>query len=51
MARGQTIAFPTDSGTIGFLGASSGGDASGTLTLHHTDGTSSRATPDCTSSR
>ncbi|MEV7602673.1 glycoside hydrolase family 27 protein [Kitasatospora sp. NPDC089797] len=44
VARGQTLAYPTDSSTIGFLGASSGGDASGTLTLHYTDGTSSPAT-------
>ncbi|GAA1987430.1 glycoside hydrolase family 27 protein [Catenulispora subtropica] len=43
-AQGQTIDYFGSGTTLGFLGASSGGDVSGTITLHYSDGTSSTAT-------
>ncbi|MFF2148439.1 glycoside hydrolase family 27 protein [Kitasatospora sp. NPDC058190] len=42
-AQGQTIDYYGSGSTLGFLGASSGGDVSGTITLHYSDGTSSTA--------
>ena len=43
-ASGQTIDYAGSGTTLGFLGASSGGDVSGTVTLNYSDGTSSTAT-------
>ncbi|MCX5208455.1 glycoside hydrolase family 27 protein [Kitasatospora sp. NBC_00240] len=43
-ATGQTIDYFGSGTTLGFLGASSGGDTSGTITLNYSDGTSSTAT-------
>ncbi len=43
-ASGQTIDYFGSGTTLGFLGASSGGDVSGTVTLNYSDGTSSTAT-------
>lgn len=43
-ARGQRINYSTAKPTLAFLGASSGGDVSGTITLNYTDGTTSTAT-------
>ncbi|MTW11123.1 hypothetical protein GM658_10960 [Pseudoduganella eburnea] len=45
IAQGQTISYSAVSRSyIGFLGASNGGDVSGTLTLNYSDGTSSTVT-------
>lgn len=45
VAQGQTIAYSAVSRSyIGFLGASNGGDISGTLTLNYSDGSSSTVT-------
>jgi alpha-galactosidase len=45
IAKGQTISYSAVSRSyIGFLGASNGGDVSGTLTLNYSDGTSSTVT-------
>ncbi|WP_194897991.1 glycoside hydrolase family 27 protein [Catenulispora pinisilvae] len=43
-ADGQTIDYYGSGTTLGILGASSGGDTSGTITLTYSDGTTSTAT-------